>query len=97
MLIISKNSLISPNAEVCTSFYTYLHSQAQSSIFVANVIITDEEFGPVKIHNIVRSTNCYNYEGERILLPSEINLLVGIWMTGVILNIHSQSIGLTPA
>ena len=37
------------------------------------VIISDPKFDPVKIHRLVRNTGRYNFEEERIFLPSKIN------------------------
>ena len=37
------------------------------------LVLSDEEFDPVKTHNIVRSSGKYNFEGARIQLPSKIN------------------------
>ena len=38
-----------------------------------NMFVTDEDFDPVKVHNLVRKTGCYNFQKARIQLPSRIN------------------------
>ena len=38
-----------------------------------NMVITDKEFDPVKVHNLVRQTGCYNFQKAKIQLPSKIN------------------------
>ena len=38
-----------------------------------NKILTDKEFNPVKVHELVKSTGKPNFEGAKIQLPSKIN------------------------